>query len=154
MLKCVEIFSKGLGADRNHVLEFNEIQTDKRNTYRKKVAADKASSAKNDSPSDADKNGASIGANADGQPATKKLRIDADADLDGAGNEVEDASDLLDEGDMGEEIVEEAEDEPDVDDMEDEEAAEEVDEPPEDTLEEPEEQDIRDEALDNGEDSD
>lgn len=135
------------------MLEFNEIQTDKRNTYRKKVAADKASGAKNGSHLESDKNGISAGADGGGEPVAKKPRIDTDADL-GAANEVEDASDLLDEGDLGEEIVEEGEDDQDVDDMEDDEAAEEVDEPPEDALEEPEERDVGDEALDNGGDSD
>jgi hypothetical protein len=138
------------------MLEFNEIQTDKRNTYRKKVAADKASGAKSGSPAEGDRNGVSVKGN--GEPAAKKPKIDADADADGTGtgNEVEDASDLVDEGDLGEEVVEGDED-PDVDDMEDEdedEAGEEVDETPEDTLEEPQERGIGDEALDNGEDSD
>jgi DNA polymerase epsilon subunit 3 len=137
------------------MLEFNEIQTDKRNTYRKKVAADKASGAKSGSPAEADRNGASVEGDADGEPAAKKPRMDTDADPDEAINEVEDTSDLLDDGDLGEEVAEEGDDDPDIDEIEDEEeAGDEVDEPPEDVLEEPEEHDMGDEALDNGEDSD
>jgi DNA polymerase epsilon subunit 3 len=136
-------------------LEFNEIQTDKRNTYRKKVAADKASGAKGGSVTGegGGRNGAA--AEGDGEPAAKKPRIDADADPDGAREEVEDASDLLDEGDLGEDGGEEAEEEGDIDDLEEEDAGEEeVEEPPEDALEENEGRDEGDEALDNGEDSD
>lgn len=137
------------------LVEFNEIQADKRNTYRKKVAADKASGPKSGSTVEGDKNDVSVEADGDGEPAAKKPRIDTDADLDGTGNEVEDASDLVDEGDLGEEIAEENDDEADVDDMvDDEEGAEDVDEPPEDALQEPEDRDNEDEALDNGEDSD
>jgi DNA polymerase epsilon subunit 3 len=138
------------------VLEFNEIQTDKRNTYRKKVAADKASGAKSGSPVEGERHDvpAAGEGDGDGEPVAKKPRIDADAELDGAGNEAEDTSDLLDEGDLGEDVGEEAEDEPDVDEMEEEEDAGEIDDPPEDALEEPEERDGGDEALDSGEDSD
>lgn len=136
------------------MIEFNEIQTDKRNTYRKKVAADKASGAKSGSPKgEGERHGAA--AEGDGQPAAKKPRIDADADPDGTRDEVEDTSDLLDEGDLGEDGGEEAE-EGDADDLEEDEGAgeEEVEEPPEDALEEPDERDGVDEALDNGDDSD
>jgi DNA polymerase epsilon subunit 3 len=138
------------------VLEFNEIQTDKRNTYRKKVAADKASGAKSGSPprEGGERNGVAAEGEGDGEPAAKKPRIDADADPDGAGNEVEDASDLLDEGELGEDGGEEAEEEGDVEDLEEDAGEEEVEEPPEDGLEENEERDGGDEALDNGEDSD
>jgi hypothetical protein len=139
-------------------LEFNEIQTEKRNTYRKKVAADKALGAKSGSPAgEGERNGivADGEGERDGQPVAKRARMDADADPDMGRDEVEDASDVLDEGDLGEDGGEEAEDEPDVDEMEDEEEdAADVDDPPEDTLEEPDEGERGDEALDNGEDSD
>jgi hypothetical protein len=132
-------------------LEFNEIQTDKRNTYRKKVAADKASGTKGGSPTGGGgKNGSAAEAEGDGEPVAKKPRIDADATRD----EVEDTSDLLDEGDLGEDGGEEAEEEGDIDDLEEDAGEEEVEEPPEDGLEDIEERDGGDEALDNGEDSD
>ncbi len=138
--------------------EFNEIQTDKRNTYRKKVAADKALGAKSGSPTAPGEGNGIVEGHVDGEPVAKKARLDTEGGM----TEPEDAE-LLDEGDLGDEVTEEVDEEGDVDEIDDEEGegegegeGEEGDENEvmEEALEEQEGKDEGDEALDNGEDSD
>jgi hypothetical protein len=130
------------------MLEFNEVQADKRNTYRKKVAADKA--PKSGSAQEPGERNGTAGGGGDAEPVAKKPRRDVEGGADGG----DDQGEMLDEDTMGEIGDEEPDEEPDVDDIEEEEGADDVDEPPEDGLEEPEERENDDEALDNGEDSD
>jgi DNA polymerase epsilon subunit 3 len=127
------------------ILEFNEVQTDKRNTYRKKVAADKAS-GKTGSPQPGDgEEGDPLGehdtegqVNRDGQPAAKKARREPSEGMP------EYSEDEVDD------------DEAHGDETEDDEGDNEQEERPEaeEQLEEIEQREIEDEALDNGEDSD
>ena len=133
------------------------MQTDKRNTYRNKVAANKAS-GKNDTEQpgegdDADMEGEGESpVDRDGQPAAKKARRDPDdsmgADMseDPAGHSTggHDAEDGDEDDDQGDDPEDEDEDE-----NEEEQERLEVEE-----AEEREEREAEDEALDNGEDSD
>ena len=115
---------------------FNEVQTNKRNAYRQKVAADKMASAGGD----------------EGEgPAAKKVRR-ADGEV-GAGEEMRDAGAGEDEEivDDEEEHEEEPEEEDDDDEQEGENEHERLD--VEEPLEEMEQHEAEDEALDNGEDS-
>jgi DNA polymerase epsilon subunit 3 len=129
------------------------VQTDKRNTYRKKVAADKASGKPEDEDGDTtlehEGEGDADGLGRDGQPAAKKAR--RDASQGGAG---EDEGDLREGDGMGDREDEEVDEEGDADETEDEEGEHDAEERLEadDHLEE--EQEAEDEALDNGEDSD
>jgi DNA polymerase epsilon subunit 3 len=116
--------------------KFNEIQTDKRNAYRKKVAADKAT--KGEAGPETERNEADGG---DDEPAAKKARLDPDTTLPD-GEEEDMADETIDDGE--EEHVE------DDDVEEEEEVHEEVEEPQD---EEHEETQVDDEVLDNGEDS-
>jgi DNA polymerase epsilon subunit 3 len=135
-------------------VEFNEVQTDKRNTYRKKVAADKAS-GRPGSPRPGDGEHVDVNGEGqmdrDGQPAPKKARRESGDVTMG-----EDVSDMPEGYSMNETIAdEEGEDEEGQDAEDDEDDGEqeerlEVEEP----LEEPEQREMEDEALDNGEDSD
>jgi len=137
----------------NQRIEFNEVQTDKRNTYRNKVAANKAL-GKTDSEQpgegdDVDMEGEGESQlDRDGQPAAKKARRDLDDSMGAGmseeparhraeGNDAEDGDEDDDQGDDPED-----EDEEDQERLEVEEA------------EEREEREAEDEALDNGEDSD
>ncbi len=116
---------------------FNEIQADKRNTYRNRVASKASGPGEDDVTEDRD-----------GRPAAKKARlevreprgevgdgeeVDADQTQDEAGGEDEEVSDDNEENEEeeGDETLE-----------------------VEDHLEEIEEKEVEDEALDNGEDSD
>ena len=130
---------------------FVELQTDKRNTYRKRVAADKAAGQVGSPPPgeeesyvEGDHDGEGQ-VDRDGQPVAKKARMDESGML----REGE-ISDMREE-EAGEE--DEGGEEPEDDDDED---GDEVDERQEieEQLDEPEHHEAEDEALDNGEDSD
>jgi hypothetical protein len=148
-----ELASKSLSYPTSRTLltfsEFNEVQTDKRNTYRKKVAADKASGKAGDGEDDDVPGDHDADTSMDGQPAAKKARrdpsdnIEEHGDLhegDGMGDREED--DVEDDEGNGDETEEEE------DNHEPEERFE-VEEP-----EETQEPEAEDEALDNGDDSD
>ena len=133
---------------------FIELQTDKRNTYRKKVAADKASGKAGSPPPGAEDSyvegdhDAEGQVDRDGQPAAKKARMDnpgmlGEADIP----DVQREEDLGEEDEGGEEPEDEEEDEED-----DRNEAAERQEIEEQIREENHE--AEDEALDNGEDSD
>ena len=136
--------------------EFNEVQTDKRNTYRKKVAADKASGQPG-SPRPGDGEHVDVDGEGegqmgpDGQPAAKKARRESGDVMMGEGD-----SEMPEGYSMNEHTADEEGEEDDGQDPDDdEEEAEheerlEVEEP----LEELEHREAEDEALDNGEDSD
>jgi len=125
--------------------KFNEIQADKRNNYRKKVAADKASGVKSGSPADTT---AIEGDSLNGEPAAKKPRTEPDR-----GGEIEEDDTIGDVGDETE-IADEQEEEQEEDVEEEEvEAADDPNDPPEDR-DDIEGKETEDEALDNGEDSD
>lgn len=123
------------------------MQTDKRNTYRNKVAANKASGKTDtEQPGEGDDvdiegEGESL-LDRDGQPAAKKARRDPDMSEDPAGHSTggHDAEDGDEDDDQG--------DDPEDEDEEEQERLE-VEE-----AEEREEREAEDEALDNGEDSD
>jgi len=122
--------------------KFNEVQTVKRNTYRKKVAEGKAKSGSEG----VERNGED-GEGGDGERATKKARTEGG----GAGEE------MMPEG---EETEEEVEDEAEAgageeDEDDGEQGAEEESEGSEEAVEEEGgDAEVEDEALDNGEDSD
>jgi DNA polymerase epsilon subunit 3 len=131
---------------------FVELQTDKRNTYRKKVAADKAAGKVGSPPPgeeesyvEGDHEG-EVQMDRDGQPVAKRARLDESGILREG-----DIPDMMREEEAGEE--DEGGDEPEDDD---EEEGDEVDERQEieEQFEEPEHHEAEDEALDNGEDSD
>lgn len=131
---------------------FVELQTDKRNTYRKKVAADKAS-GKVGSPPPGEEESYIEGESyvegqldRDGQPAAKKARMDES----GIAREG-DIPDMHREEEAGEE--DEGGEEPDDEDDEEGDEVEDRQET-EEQIEEPEQHEADDEALDNGEDSD
>jgi len=131
--------------------KFVELQTDKRNTYRKKVAADKAA-GKAGSPPPGEEESFLEGDDGegqmdrDGQPAAKKARMDESGIVRKGG-----IPDRHGEGEEGEE--DEGGDDPE-DDEEEEGDEEEERHDTEEQLEEPEEKEAEDEALDSGEDSD
>jgi hypothetical protein len=112
---------------------FNEVQTNKRNAYRQKVAADKMAG----------------GADEGEGPAAKKVRTEQGEA--GAGGEMRDGG-AAEEDEIAED-EEEHEEDPEEDEEEDEQDQEherlEVEEP----LEDAEQREAEDEALDNGEDS-
>ncbi|KAH8808226.1 histone-fold-containing protein [Xylogone sp. PMI_703] len=124
--------------------KFNELQTDKRNVYRKKVAADKA--AKSGSPAAGDGDADEGEMDRDGQPAAKKARIELGDVAEGDASEMHEA-DVDEEVDEEEGQGEEGEDEEEEDEGEE-------DERLEDPIEEPSQQEGEDEALDNGDESD
>lgn len=132
-------------------IEFVELQTDKRNTYRKKVAADKAAGKAGSPPPGEEESflegdDADASMDRDGQPAAKKARMDESGTVR--------EGDVLDTQKEGEEVDEdEGGDDPDDDEDEDGDEPEERHDA-EDQLEDPEEREAEDEALDNGEDSD
>ncbi|CZS90706.1 related to DPB4 DNA polymerase II (epsilon) 4th subunit [Rhynchosporium graminicola] len=118
---------------------FNEVQTDKRNAYRSKVA--------NKSAGSADQAEDDVQGDKAGQPAAKKARLDGEEGANGD-REAEadvDADETLD--------ADQTEDDDDVPDDEDEDANDEQIEADE-QMEEAELKEVEDEALDNGEDSD
>lgn len=119
--------------------EFNEVQTDKRNAYRSKVANSKATGGSGEVGDDSEM------ADREGQPAAKKARLEGGA----GGEEVLDGDQTVDE-DEGEENREE-----DVPDEDEEEGEGEESRVEEEVDEEREmEGEGVDEALDNGGDSD
>ncbi|KAG0650045.1 DNA polymerase II subunit D [Hyphodiscus hymeniophilus] len=134
---------------------FVELQTDKRNTYRKKVAADKASGKVGSPPPgeeesyvEGDHDGE--GMDGDGQPVAKKARMDRE----GATREG-DVRDMQRDEDIGEGEGEGEEDESGEEPEDEEEEGDEVEERQEtDEQIEEEQHEAEDEALDNGEDSD
>ncbi|PQE25794.1 hypothetical protein CJF30_00000488 [Rutstroemia sp. NJR-2017a BBW] len=128
--------------------EFIETQSDKRSTYRKKVAADKAA-PQGEENGDGD---IEMGRDGDGEPKAKKARRDGKGEGAIPGDDAhEEADDTMGADDEveGDEDVEEDNEEDEVEGEEgEEEGADERFE-----VEEPEGRD-EDEALDNGEDSD
>ncbi|KAI9644746.1 hypothetical protein NHQ30_006773 [Ciborinia camelliae] len=126
--------------------KFIEMQSDKRNTYRKKVAADKAVGHGEDDSEMLDREG-------DGEPKAKKVRREGGS---GGSGETQDENEE-EEVDADEDHDEEEEDEGEEGEGEGEgdgEAGEEDDGEERFEVEEPEEREVDDEALDNGEDSD
>ncbi|ESZ96467.1 hypothetical protein SBOR_3199 [Sclerotinia borealis F-4128] len=129
--------------------KYIEMQSDKRNTYRKKVAADKASGEQG-AGEDEEGDSEMVDREGDGEPKAKKVRRDGGS---------EETNDEIEEEEVD---VDEDHDEEDDDDVEDGEgeAEGEGDAGGEDDgeerleVEEPEGKDAEDEALDNGEDSD
>ncbi|KAB8289679.1 hypothetical protein EYC80_010591 [Monilinia laxa] len=135
--------------------KFIEMQNDKRNTYRKKVAADKATGGQI-GVEDGEGDSEMVDREGDGEPKAKKARRDGGSDEKQEGHDEEevdaDEDHDVDGGEEGEgegegegEAGEEEEEEDDDDDDDGEERFE---------VEEPEEKEAEDEALDNGEDSD
>lgn len=131
--------------------KFNELATEKRNAYRKRVAAEKAAGThKGGTPSTATNGDGNTSINAsaepDSEPAAKKARLENPEGDSGLSPEAE----LMDEVEPEEPEHEEGEEEADEADEEeggDEEEAEEGDKGEEKEVD-------ADEALDNGEDSD
>ncbi|KAF8867021.1 histone-fold-containing protein [Acephala macrosclerotiorum] len=123
--------------------KFNEVQADKRNAYKSKVASSKAAGHTH---GEEDGDGDSL-MDRDGQPASKKARRDPD-------DSVMDASEMTEGYSRADHTADEEGDdggdetEADEDEDEGEERLE-----VEERLEEPEEKEEHDEALDNGEDS-
>ncbi|KAH7330382.1 histone-fold-containing protein [Rhexocercosporidium sp. MPI-PUGE-AT-0058] len=119
--------------------KFNEVQTDKRNAYRSKVA-NKAAGAGEPGEDGTQED-------RDGRPAAKKARLDGG---EGEGEEGEG------EGDIDPDETQDADQTEDEDDAQDEDEDDEVDEQmeAEEQLEDTEQREGEDEALDNGEDSD
>lgn len=138
--------------------EFNEIQADKRNNHRKKVAADKAVGVKGGSPADTTM---VEGDSLNGEPAAKKPRtepgrggdIEEDETVGDVGDETEIVDEQEEEQEPEPEPEQEQEQEQEEEDEEDAEVVDDADEPPEDR-DEVEARDTEDEALDNGDDSD
>jgi DNA polymerase epsilon subunit 3 len=121
---------------------FNEVQTDKRNAYRRKVAADKMA-----------------GVHEEGEgPAAKKVRREEEGQVEtGAGGAV-DGGEMRDaaSGEEEEGVEEEEHDEPEDEDEEEHEPEHEHEHERldvEEQLEEEEHREAEDEALDNGDDS-
>ena len=139
------------------ITEYNEVQTDKRNTYRKKVAADKAA-ASGTSGLDGGPSQAKADGEGESPPAAKKARRSTAGGAD-MNDKSEDLGGDDARGPSGDETISEDEIEPDgeeegtseeeIGDIDGEEAGGE-----EDALETLEQDALNDEALDNGEDSD
>jgi DNA polymerase epsilon subunit 3 len=136
-------------------VEFTEIATFKRNQYRAKVAADKASGKTvEEDPEDEDAlaEGDESRIDKDGQPAAKKARRDPNGGTgDAASGSLGEIAEL---GNMDREEGEEEEEEKHGDETEDDEDEQEERLEVEEPLEDQEEPEGEDEALDNGEDSD
>ncbi|KAA8566914.1 hypothetical protein MFRU_007g00750 [Monilinia fructicola] len=125
--------------------KFIELQSDKRNTYRKKVAADKVTGGQS-GVEDGEGDSEMVDREGDGEPKAKKIRRDGGSDERQEGHDEEEAdADEDHDEDGGEEGEGEGEGEAGEDDDDGEERFE---------VEEPEEKEAEDEALDNGEDSD
>jgi DNA polymerase epsilon subunit 3 len=130
-----------------HCSEFNEVQTDKRNAYRNKVAESKAAAQSghgDDGDAELDR---------DGQPATKKARLEpGDSSEMDASEMPEGYNETSRADDDGEDDEGHGDEEEDDDEEQEEPDSErlEVDEP----LEEADHGEAEDEALDNGDDSD
>lgn len=121
---------------------YNEIQTDKRNASKNKQADAKA---RNGGAGDSEIDGQ----DQDGQPASKKARMDPDESVGVDRSELPEGDHAADD-DVGDDDGREDEPEDDDEDEGDQEERLEVEE----QLEEPEEKEAADEALDNGDDSD
>jgi hypothetical protein len=117
------------------------MQNDKRAAYRNKLA-DKAAGKNTEGDTEDGQ------LDRDGQPASKKARMDPDESLGADPREMLDVEHTADE-DGGEDESEDGDDE-----EADQDERLEVEERLEERLEEPEEKEAADEALDNGEDSD
>ncbi|TGO33579.1 hypothetical protein BHYA_0238g00040 [Botrytis hyacinthi] len=129
--------------------KFIELQSDKRNTYRKKVAADKVAGSQAGGE-DGEGDSEMLDREGDGEPKAKKVR--RDGSIGGSGEAQEEHDEEID---ADEEHDEEVEGEEGEDDEEGEGEAREDDDGEEKfDVEEPEEKEVDDEALDNGEDSD
>lgn len=146
--------------DSHAVLEFNETQTSKRNTYRQKVAAKKAGAPGTGSGDQQDPNASTVSAATDadtsGVPRSKKHKPngpdDSQMDVDqDATEDFQDASDAESEPDKegDDEEDEDEEDAADEDEDEDDEDEQEM----HDALEEREPEEEHDEALDDGAES-
>jgi DNA polymerase epsilon subunit 3 len=124
--------------------EFNEVQTDKRNAYRNKVAENRAA-AQSGHGDDGE-----VELDRDGQPAAKKARIEP-GDSSGM-----DTSEMPEGYNMDNSRADDEGEEDEGHGDEDEEDEEEPEEPEErlDPLEEADHAEAEDEALDNGDDSD
>lgn len=143
-------FAFVLSAIANYSPEFNEVQTDKRNAYRNKVAESKAA-AQSGHGDDGDTEGNGEGQlGRDGQPATKKARLEPGDSSGLDTSEIPEGYNM--ENSRADDDGEEDEGHGDEDEEDDEELEErlEVEEP----LEEPDHGEAEDEALDNGDDSD
>jgi DNA polymerase epsilon subunit 3 len=133
---------------------FNDIQTDKRNQYRKRVAADKETGKAGSPHGEDDETLAEVDMEGpldrEGQPASKKARRET------SDSTVEDMNELREPDIMGDREDEEGNDDEghgdDPEDEEDEDQEERLE--VEEQLDEAEQRDVEDEALDNGEDSD
>ncbi|APA14616.1 hypothetical protein SS1G_06591 [Sclerotinia sclerotiorum 1980 UF-70] len=132
--------------------KFLETQSDKRNTYRKKVAADKVAGSQAGGEN-GEGDSEMLDREGDGEPKAKKARRDEGSGGSGETQEehdeemdAEEDNEEHDEEEEGEEAEDEGEGEGEVRDDDDGEERFEV--------EEPEEREAEDEALDNGEDSD
>lgn len=125
--------------------KFNEVQTDKRNAYRSKVASNKAAGQ----AEHGEEGEGETQLDREGQPVAKKARLEAgeSSGIDAGANSGEDHHPDEEGEDEGHGDEGEGEDE---DEEVDHEERLEVEEP----LEDPEEREAADEALDNGEDSD
>ncbi|RQM05111.1 hypothetical protein DH86_00003542 [Scytalidium sp. 3C] len=131
--------------------KFNEVQTDKRNVYRKKVA-DKAAQKAGSPAGDADE----VETDKDGQPLTKKARIELGDVADADSSEMHEGDTVADVDEEGDEDEGQDDEEGEEEDEEEEEEEEgEDDDRTEDAIEEPSQQEEGDdEALDNGDESD
>jgi len=132
--------------------KFNELATEKRNAYRKRVAAEKAAGIhKGGTPSTATNGEGNTPANAsaeDSEPAAKKARLENTEGESGMSADAE----LVDEAEPEEPDHEHEEGEGEAEDAEEEEGGDE--EEAEEGGDRDEKEVDADEALDNGEDSD
>lgn len=126
-------------------LEFNETQLEKRNAYKSKLA-NKAAGASGAGDDDNDGEGDSL-MDRDGQPASKKVRLDPDE----SGMDMSEMTEGYSRADHTADEEGDGENDETEEDEEDEDQEEvlEAEEP----TEEPEEKEDQDEALDNGDDS-
>ncbi|KAL2067197.1 hypothetical protein VTL71DRAFT_1621 [Oculimacula yallundae] len=127
--------------------KFNEVQTDKRNAYRSKVA-NKSASSGGQAEGETQEDG-------DGRPAAKKARLDKDGE-EGANGDGQIEGEEEGEGEVdGDETLDadQTDDDEDAQDDDDDEGNDEQIEG-EERLEDTEQRDAEDEALDNGDDSD
>ncbi|KAK0103034.1 hypothetical protein ONS95_000784 [Cadophora gregata] len=119
--------------------KFNEVQTDKRNAYRSKVANKAAGSGEQGEDNTQE--------DRDGRPAAKKARLEGGEEAPSAEGEEEIDPDETQDADQ-------TEDDEDAQDEEDEEDGDDEQIEAEEQLEDMETREVEDEALDNGEDSD
>ncbi|QSZ30422.1 hypothetical protein DSL72_004945 [Monilinia vaccinii-corymbosi] len=132
--------------------KFIEMQSDKRNTYRKKVAADKVTGGQG-GVDDVEGDSEMLDREGDGEPKAKKVRRDGGSEGRQEEHD-EEGVDADEDNDDEEEEEEEGSEEGEGEGEGDGEAGEEEDGEERFEVEEPEEKEAEDEALDNGEDSD